>query len=187
MSTQPLLPTSSPAKSTFVPHRRIASMGTFRAQGHYRGMMIKETFPSYDSLTGVVDILAHVMDSPASWAHAKLREMTARDANWKDLESAPPNNVAENLALKVLKAAHSFRPLEPSYVTASAEGGVGIVYRSAKNYSAFECLNTGDLRLLWFDLSGKPHSKKISPRAIRQALKQIEAIHTPNARSTEPF
>jgi hypothetical protein len=182
MSSQPRLPLIN---ATLVPTRRIASMGTFRALVHYRGMMIEETVPSYESLIGVVEILANVMDSPASWAHAKLREMTARDANWRALKSAPPNSVAENLALKVLMVAHSFRPLEPSYVTASAEGGVGIVYRSNEKYAAFECLNTGDLRLLWFDLSGAPHSKKLRPQRIRQAMKQVEAIHTPDARSSK--
>src|SRR5258708_26665175 len=113
MSTQLLPPLIN---ATRIPHRRIASMGTFRAHGRYRGMMIRETVPPYESLIGVVEILAEVMDSPASWAHAKLREMTALDANWKALKSAPPNKTAERLALNVLIAAHSFRPLEPSYV-----------------------------------------------------------------------
>jgi hypothetical protein len=171
MSTLP----RPPLTNTVVPNRRIASMGTLRTQSHYR-ILIKETVPSYESLSGVVAILANAMDSPASWAHAKLRDMTALDANWKALKSAPPNSTAEKLALRVLTVAHSFRPLEPSYVTASAEGGIGIVYRSDRTYSAFECLNTGDLRLLWYDLNGEPHSKKISPQRIRTALKQIGAL-----------
>jgi len=149
-------------------------------------MTTKETIPSYESLTGVVEILADVMESPASWARSKLREMTARNADWKVLRSAPPNAEAENLAVKVLTIAHSFRPFEPSYVTASAEGGVGIVYRSDKKYAAFECRNTGDLRLLWFDVGGNPHSKKVNPRSIRQAIKQIEEIHNgPNAGTSQ--
>jgi len=160
-------------------------MGTFSA-GHYRGMITaEETVPSYESLIGVVEILANVMESPASWAHSKLSGMTACDADWKAIESAPPNDVAKRLAFSVLKSAHALRPIEPSYVTASAEGGVGIVYRSNVKYAALECLNTGDLRLLWFDLGGAPHSIKVRPRRIGEALKQIAAIHAPNARASQ--
>ena len=182
MSTQPQPPLTN---TTLVPHRSIASMGTFRARGHYWRMIIKETVPPYESLFGVVEILAGVLESPGSWAHAKLREMTARNADWKALESAPPNDVAKKLALRVLKSAHALRPLEPSYITASAEGGVGIVYRSKDKYAAFECRNAGDLRLLWFDLRGDPHSIRVKPQGIELALKRVAAIHTPNARTSE--
>jgi len=146
---------------------------------------MEETFPQYESLATVVQILRDALESPESWALSKLEEMTARGANWKALKSAPPNKTAKRLALRVLKEAHSMRPLEPSYVTASAEGGVGIVYRANDKYAAFECLNGGDLRFLWFGLNGEPHARKINPQRIRQALKQVEALHMPNARSAE--
>jgi hypothetical protein len=130
---------------------------------------------------GVVEILAGGIESPMSWARAKLAGMTARDADWSTLNSAPPNRDAERLALKVLVAAHSLLPLEPSYVTASAEGGVGIVYRDDAKYAAFECLNSGELRFLWFDVDAEPHSKRLGSKRIYAALKQIQSMYTLHA------
>jgi hypothetical protein len=154
-------------------------MGTYRPHCHYRKMTAEETFPAYESLIPVVQILADVLESPASWARAKLRDMTGRDVNWKALKSASPNITAEGLALRVLKAAHSLRPLEPSYVTASAEGGVGIVYKSDRRYAAIECLNSGQMWILWFDVSGEPQSRRVkkNDKGINQALEQIAALH----------
>jgi hypothetical protein len=142
-------------------------------------MMITETIPSYESLTGVVEILADVMESPASWADVKLREMTARKANWTLLKSAPPNKAAENLARRVLILAHSLRPFEPSQVTASADGGVGIVYRSVEHYAAIECMNCNQLWLLWFDAANEPQSRRVkkTDQEIKKALEQVAALH----------
>ena len=169
----------SPFLKTTLRPRRIASMGTFRPHYQYRRIAAKETFPSYESLISVVDILADVLDSSASWGRAKLREMTARRANWAALKSAPPNTTAESLALEVLIAAHALRPLEPSQVTASADGGVGIVYKSAQRYAAIECLNTDQIWLLWFDASGEPQSRRVkkTKEGIKEALAQIVALH----------
>jgi len=139
---------------------------------------MQETFPRYENLANVVQILADILDSPESWARSKLREMTARGANWKAMKSSPPNDAADKLALRVLKIAHAMRPLEP-YVTASADGGVGIVYKSDRTYTAIECLNTGRLWLLWFDANGEPQSRRVKKTEgeIKKALECIAALH----------
>lgn len=177
MSTQP-----SNFGSALAPRRVGASMGTLRS-GSYAQIAIAGTVPPYESLTGVVEVLRDTMESPVSWAHAKLREMTGRAANWKSIGSAPPNAVAEKVALTILKAAHRIRPLEPTYVTASAEGGVGIVYRTAARYAAIECLNQGGIRLLWYDADKAPHSRRIkfSEKAIAGAIRKIAALLHGNA------
>ena len=166
-----------PLKATIRP-RRVASMGTFtRTHRPYRRTMVEETFPSYESLIGVVDILADA--SSASWSRTKLREMTASTANWTALKSEPPNSTAERLALKVLTAAYAIRPLEPSQVTAAADGGIGIVYKSEQRYAAIECLNIDQIWLLWFDASAEPQSRRVrkTEGGIKAALEQIAALH----------
>jgi hypothetical protein len=146
-------------------------------------MTTGETFPSYKSLSGVIQILADVLESPRSWARAKVKEVKARNINWKALKWDPPNDAAERLAFNVLKMAHAMRPLEPSMVTASAEGGIGIVYKSEQRYAALECLNSGQIWLLWFDANGEPQSEEVNRDAdgIRRALAQVAAIHALHA------
>lgn len=156
-------------------------MGISGVPGRYSGMIIGETVPSYEARVGVVGMVGALASGAELWARSKLDEMTSLDANWEALDAAPPNQIAEDLALSVLTSAHSLRPLEPTYVTASVDGGVGIVYRSLGRYSAFECLNSGGIRLLWFGDDGNPHSKKVSLRGVKKALKQVEAIHAPDA------
>ena len=87
------------------------------------------SYAPYRSLEGVVKDFG---ENAESWASKQIQQMTARDADWKELGSEPPNTQAESTAVAVLKEAFSLRPLTPSYVTASAEGGVGIVYRSSE-------------------------------------------------------
>lgn len=173
MSTQPCLPPS------WVPPRRpVASMGTTRRGVYYR-IRIASTIPAYESLGNVVHILADASESPISWATAKLRDMTARNVNWEALGSDPPNFGAESHALTVLQKAHAIRPIEPAYVTASATGGVGIVYKSPGRYAAIECSNNGNIRLLWFDVDKVPKSRRIqnTKAAIARALEHIKKLH----------
>jgi len=105
--------------------------------------------------------------------------MTAVNANWQALGSAPPNEKAKELAFRVLVLSYSKGIREPSLVTASAEGGVGIVYKDNEKYAAIECLNRGNLQLLWFDERRAPHSRRIkkTQKAISEALEQIAALH----------
>jgi hypothetical protein len=169
--------TNTKAKG-FISQRRIASMGTIRTRSRYRKVPMEETFPRYESLATVLHILSDVLESPESWSHAKLREMTARDADWKAMKSAPPNNAAKGLALRVLRLAHALRPIEPS-LTASADGGIGIVYKSDQTYAAIECLNAGRLWLLWFDANREPQSRRIknTDLDIKKALECAAALH----------
>jgi hypothetical protein len=119
-----------------------------------------------------------VPDPAETWARAKLRGITATGADWEALGSERPNGKAKNIAREVLTAAYSLRPLEPTYVTVSADGGIGIVYRAEGKYAAFECLNSGTKRFLWFDANGEPHSRRVNTeRGIKKALKLITLLH----------
>ncbi len=115
----------------------------------------------------------------ATRAAQRLNGMTAVKANWSALGSEPPNEKARKLAFDVLESSYSKGILEPSLVTASVEGGVGIVYKSLKRYAAIECLNRGKIQLLWFDETGTPQSRaiKITKKSIGEALDQIAALH----------
>lgn len=172
MSTQPYLP------SWASPRRPVASMGTTRP-GVYSRIRIASTIPVYESLGAMVHILADASESPISWAHAKLRDMTARKVDWEALGSEPPNLFAERCALAVLKEAHAIRPLEPTYVTASTNGGVGIVYKAPDRYAAIECSNSGNMRLLWFDVDRVPKSRRVrnTHEAVVKALERIKKLH----------
>jgi hypothetical protein len=154
-------------------------MGTSKPCTRYPTLATREAVPPYDSLIGVIDVLRGAMDSPVSWSKAKLGEMTAKNANWTLLNSAPPNNTARKLALNVLKLAHAYRPLEPSLITASADGGIGIVYKSDQRYAAIECLNINQIWLLWFDVLNQPQSRrvKVTRSEIKKALEELSALH----------
>lgn len=112
-------------------------------------------------------------------AQATLNEMNGLGADWEAIGSEPPNEVSKSLALRVLDRSFLMDRVQPSYATASAEGGVGIVYRSDGRYAAIECLNSGELWLLGYDQTGNPLSRQYEDNtvAIETALDQISALH----------
>lgn len=114
-----------------------------------------------------------------SRAQAKLNEITGEDADWEASGSHPPNQLSKDLALRVLEASLLMGHMRPTYVTASAEGGVGIVYRSNIRYAAVECLNSGEMWLLWYDENGTPRSRQIedNSKEINNALAEVTALH----------
>lgn len=70
--------------------------------------------------------------------------------------------------------------IKPSpYTVASAEGGVGVVYRSDRAYSAFECLNDGTVWMLWYEEGGESHSRQIefSADSIKDSLQLVTTLH----------
>jgi hypothetical protein len=125
------------------------------------------------------EITVQLLKSSEVRARERLEQITALDANWDALGSAPPNEKAKDLAFRVLDASYSTGNLEPSLVTAAADGGVGVVYKSPGKYAAIECSNRGRMQLLWFDQDGAPQSRRIknTDKAIREALEQIAALH----------
>lgn len=114
----------------------------------------------------------------------KLAQMKSLNVDWAAVGSEPPNDVARNLAVRVLNRADSMHHMiEPAYVTASAEGGIGIVYKTQGRYAALECLNNGTIWMLWFDLKMEPHSEQVedSDLEIRYALERVAALQAHNA------
>src|SRR5260370_35263465 len=113
--------------------------------------------------------------SPDAQARARLKKMTALDGNWTALGSEPPNALARELAFRVLETSYSMGKIEPSLVTASADGGVGVVYKTPDKYAAIEGLNRGGMQLLWFDQDGAPQSRRVKKtnNAIKEARDQI--------------
>ncbi|HVO96416.1 MAG TPA: hypothetical protein VMT15_00025 [Bryobacteraceae bacterium] len=112
-------------------------------------------------------------------AQGALDAMSGLDADWETLGSEPPNARSRDLALGVLDRSFLMGRVRPTYTTASAEGGVGIIYRSQDKYAAIECLNSGEMWLLWYDQQGNPLSREIDANAvaIEAALDQVSALH----------
>jgi hypothetical protein len=112
-------------------------------------------------------------------AQAALDEMSGLDSDWEAMGSELPNEVSKNLARNILDRSFLMGRVKPSYTTASAEGGVGIVYRVEGKYAAIECLNSGEMWLLWYDQQGNPLSHEIDANtvAIETALDQVSALH----------
>jgi hypothetical protein len=105
--------------------------------------------------------------------------MTGLGVNWNELGSAPPTEESRKTALLILDRSFLMDRVRPSYVTASAEGGVGIVYKSENVYAAIECLNSGEIWLLGYEPQGSPFSREIvgGEDSIEAALDQIVALH----------
>lgn len=116
---------------------------------------------------------------PVSRAKFTLSQMAGLDANWEEFGSEPPNTVSQDLASSILRYSYILDIKPDPYAVASAEGGVGVVYRSDRAYSAFECLNDGSVWMLWYETGGESQSKQISCSAtsIQESLQQIEALH----------
>jgi hypothetical protein len=109
--------------------------------------------------------------SPSAQAREALKHITGLDANWSAIGSQPPNEKAYGLAQKVLETIFSTKTRKPS-VTASAEGGIAIVYKENGSYVAIECLNRGSVWMLWFLSNGEPQSRRVttSQKALEQAI-----------------
>lgn len=162
--------------TTQTPRRfRVKSIAT-KSHGQYWEFTHENSDPPYHMLAATMEA---VRRPPAAQAFSRLNGMTAVNANWQALGSAPPNEKAKRLALQVLEASYSMDIIEPSLVTASAEGGVGVVYKAPGRYAAIECLNSGVMQLLWFDEGQLPQSRRIkdTKKAIGEALKQVASIH----------
>lgn len=144
--------------------------------GCYAGMSTssRSSHPPYPDLSALIAVVF----SPPARALARLDEMTAVNADWKAIGSGPPNERARSLAFEVLQESFC-ADMEPSLVTASAEGGVGLVYKSPTAYAAIECLNRGRMQMLWFDRNGMPESRRIrnTRKSIREALNEIATLH----------
>lgn len=124
--------------------------------------------------------VALARQSPAiSLADAWLNEMTGLNIDWNEAGAERPNKLALDLAKSILDRTFLMGRREPNSVTASVEGGVGIVFRKDDRYAAIECLNEGTLWLLWYDQDGVPRSRQVANSGddIDQALEMVTALH----------
>src|SRR4051794_34491541 len=130
MSTSPIVPAIGSHDATRVRRRQISGVTMVRLHGEgYSGLKritSVSSHPRYESLAAMVRVLR----SPEARARARLKGMTAQDADWNAMGSAPPNETARALAFDVLERSYAQEILDPSLVTASAQGGVGIVYKA---------------------------------------------------------
>src|SRR5271166_1034298 len=101
MNTEPLV--------TATPSRWISGLNHNGHRGRYRRVAPMETIPSYESLAAVMRVLEDIQ-KPQLWAREKLKAMTGCGANWKAMESEPPNETAERAAVSVLRKAYTLRP-----------------------------------------------------------------------------
>jgi len=111
----------------------------------------------------------------------QLAEMTAVNINWSDDGSESPNDLAKSSARHVLEIANVLAT-EPTYVTASAEGGVGICYKRNGIYADIECFNSGEIWAMISDPSSEPKAWKVenTPTKIGAAVIDINNHLTSN-------
>lgn len=93
-----------------------------------------------------------------------------------DVVDEPPNAVARTSARLVLEAATRLH-MNPTHITASADGGVAICFKSVGHYADIECFNSGEI---WAITSNEdlPEAWAVdgSPESVEGALGRIEAF-----------
>ncbi len=109
-----------------------------------------------------------------STADLQLSAMTALDVDWQKEGSEMPNGVARLKARSVLKLS-DLLDISPAYVTASAEGGVGICFKQNGIYADIECFNTGETWAIISDRINPAETWQVedSKRDIALALLKI--------------
>lgn len=164
--------------ATRVSRRFIFRPSVSKPSGQGYGFIKSFTRENSDPPYATPAVLQATQRSPGERARMKLNAMTALDADWGTIGSDPPNDAARQLAFRVLELSYS-NSVEPSLVTASAEGGVGIVYKAPGKYAAIECLNRGRMQLLWFSQDGEPQVRRIKKikKDIKEALEQVAALY----------
>jgi hypothetical protein len=121
-----------------------------------------------------------LMPKPAlSLAEGYLRDMAGLNVDWEAVGSEPPNETARQLALTVLDRTCLMGRVRPTSVTASAEGGVAIIFKHTVREAGIECLNDGTLWLLWYDQNDVPRSREVQsiPAGMDAALDLIRSLH----------
>jgi hypothetical protein len=89
--------------------------------------------------------------------------------NWNGLDSVPPTFDAIGRAISVLSALQETW-IQPTRVTASAEGGVAITFRRHEKFASVESLNSGEIVLLTSDGTGNPCAREVA--ATDEALRK---------------
>lgn len=90
----------------------------------------------------------------------KIQELKSLPRDWNGLDSEPPTYTAIARAATVLIALESIS-LRPERVAASAEGGIGIMFRRGRKFASIEFLNSGETVVLTSDGTGNPRAWEI--------------------------
>jgi len=108
---------------------------------------------------------------------SRLANITAIDLDWGAEGAEPPNAISYENARRILEVADVL-DIEPSYVTASAEGGIGIVFKKDRLYSDIECFNSGEIWAVVSALESLAESWQINDNRvdIGNSLLKIRAV-----------
>ncbi len=85
---------------------------------------------------------------------SKIHLMRQLSPDWSSHESKPPNAVARDNAVEVLKVLAEL-DLRPTHVDPSVEEGVCLSFRSGHKYADIECFNSGEVLAIISDESSE--------------------------------
>lgn len=92
-----------------------------------------------------------------------LRALRTMEPDWDSYGAEPPSEEAVQRAGSFLANGHNL-PCQPSAVTASAEGGVALMFTGAGGQRVLvEFLNSGEDYGLFYDLSGNGETVMLTP------------------------
>jgi len=115
-------------------------------------------------------------------AHPAIEGMNGLTVDWRAEGVEPPNVLSRLNAVRVLDVAGDLG-IDPTYVTASAEGGVGICFKKDGLYADIECFNSGEIWALFSDRVNPATSWQIEDTVpkISHALATIQFKLDPDA------
>lgn len=102
-------------------------------------------------------VFCPVPDGERSTQHEKLESFRALQRGWDSYNAEPPSDLAINNARRILHLVWSQSVPVPVRLSPSVEGGVGVVFTSAKGkYADLECFNDGEILAVTTEGAGEP-------------------------------
>lgn len=103
-----------------------------------------------------------------------LRSLRELGTGWDSYEAPPPSDLSLGLADKFLDLLSNERML-PASIVASAEGGVGICFKTSDSYADIEFLNSGEIVGVYYSGGTPPHvwETESSEAALTKSIKNI--------------
>jgi hypothetical protein len=173
-----LTPSVTKTKTTFGRPPRAALNEWREPRGRNRQMKFKAGIPTRirattkSGLTRLQECLSQ----------SALDGMTASAIDWTVDGVEPPNSIARLNAVEILAVAETLA-IKPTYVTASADGGVGVCFKKDGFYADIECFNSGEIWALFSDRVKPALSWQVENNVpkISQALVTIQFKLNPDA------
>jgi hypothetical protein len=128
------------------PTRRAAVNAWSELRGRSRELRFKEMKPA--RMKSRIPSATERLDEYL--AHPALESMEGLTVDWRVEGVEPPNALSRLYAGRILEVADDLG-IKPTYVSASAEGGVGICFKRNGLYADIECFNTGEIWALFSD------------------------------------